>query len=476
MTSLELELPLERQSFNFNDPPPPPVDAFPALRSLTLLYEPSHYRLISRCSSLTSPTLWRPDAFGLFSLSSSSSPLHRSLASLTIHSAWLEAALSPLAAFPRLASLAFHSCSIDSCELHALSRSLHTLTHLAILDCPLVSSHVLAPLVEANPALSSLSLHSTSYPLFAAQGLRTLLVHSSPCLHTLTLSGLPSYRPGMLARCSSLKRLTLKGRGEARETEAAAAAAEATPAEAAVVATPVAAHRCRRYYVDIRAEATAANADTIAAMDDSRALLKNSRWKLKKAAEEALQTPRMHREFALINIRSAVIKVRAAMSLCRYMQVAVVEVDGRMARVKALAKAGLAADAAGFFTAVLDPAREEKDREREVQGGGGMEVEELVNFIPETDLPADLAEVSETLLGEESGGWPAIAAVSRAEARGLLHALTEQLLAQISPLVVALPGCLPPSPLPHLSCAPLPPPYPSLTILHRPPPTMLFQA
>ncbi|CAI5505248.1 unnamed protein product [Closterium sp. Naga37s-1] len=416
-----------------------PSRRLPALRSLTLLYEPSHYRFIDRCSSLTSLTLWRPSAFALYSLASPSSPLHLSLASLTIHSAVLEAALAPLASFPRLATLAFHSCTIDPCELHAFARSLHTLTHLAILNCPLVSSHVLAPLVETNPALSSLSLHSTSYPLFAAQGLRTMLARSSSRLHTLTLSGLPSYRPGMLARCSSLQRLTLKG-ARRRGRVLCRLSRRRSPAHSGMSG-----NRWRRYYLYIRAEAAAANADTIAAMDDSRAVLKNARWKLKKAAEEGLQTRRMHGEFALIHIRNAVIKVRAAMSLCRCMRVAVAEVDGRMARVEALVQAGAAADAAGLFTAALDPEREEKDREREGQGGGGREVEELVAFIPESDLSADLADVSEAL-GEETGMWPAIVAVSRAEARALLHVLTGQLMAQMLAIGDAFEPALPPVP------------------------------
>ncbi|CAI5498189.1 unnamed protein product [Closterium sp. Naga37s-1] len=517
ITSLELDSPLYRSYNEFNETPPPPVDAFPALRSLTLLYEPSHYRFISRCSSLTSLTLWRPDAFALFSLASSSSPLRLSLSSLTIHSAWLEAALTPLAAFPRLASLAFHSCSIDPCELHALSRSLHTLTHLDIHDCPLVSSHSLAALAETNPALSSLSLHSTSYPLFAAQGLRNVLRSVSSRLHTLTLSGLPSFRPGLLARCSGLKRLTVRGRGEARESvspsespqkpsleglvamlvrveqraggggmeggdgvvergdgemvvgheggggsaasasAAAAAAAEETPEEATAAGaaaettaeegTAVAAdkgtrgNRNRRYYLDIRAEAAAARADTVAAIDESRALLTTARQKLRKAASEALQTRRMHGEAALANIRQAVILVRAAMSLCRCLRVAVAHVDGRAAREKALAKVGSAAESAGFFTAAVDCEREEGEREREGQGGGGGgEVEGLVNFTPESDLPADLAEVSETLLGEQTGMWPAFVAVSRAEARALLHAQTEQLVEHMEAITAAADG------------------------------------
>ncbi|CAI5489995.1 unnamed protein product [Closterium sp. Naga37s-1] len=535
ITSLELDSPLDRRFIELNETPPPPVDAFPSLHTLTLLYQPSQYRFIARCSSLTSLTLWRPNAFALFSLASSSSPLHLSLSSLTIHSALLEAALTPLATFPHLTSLTFHSCTIDPCELHSLSRSLHTLTHLAVHDCPLVSSHSLATLVETNLALSSLSLHSTSYPLFAAQGLRNVLRSSSSRLHTLTLSGLPAFRPGTLARCSGLKCLTLRGRGEARESVSlsestyespqepsleglvaflvrveekggggggveqqgclegteggvdaverregkkrreggtpasgsAAATAAATAAETAEeataagaaaestaeAATPVPTHagtrgnEDRRYYLDIRMEAAAACADTAAAIDDSRALLlTTAKQKLRKAISEAQETPRMHGESALANIRNAVILVRAAMSFCRCVRLAVVHVDGRMAREAALKNVGSAAESAGFFASAVDYEREEREREREGReggGGGGREVEELVGFVPESDLPADLAEVSETLLGEQTGVWPAFVAVSREDARRLLHVLREQLDAHMESFIDAFEDATP---------------------------------
>ncbi|CAI5519764.1 unnamed protein product [Closterium sp. Naga37s-1] len=513
VTSLELDSPLERHSV-FNDPPPPPVDAFPSLRSLTLLYEPSHYRFISRCPSLTSLTLWGPNAFALYSLASPSSPLRLSLASLTIHSARLEAALSPLASFPRLTSLSFLSCTIDPCELHALSRSLHTLTHLALLSCPLVSSHSLAALAQTNPALSSLSLYSTSYPLFAAQGLLTLLRTSSSRLHTLNLSGLPSYRPGMLGLCSSLKRLTVKGLGEARESVmpseapqkpsleclvamlvrveqwggsagmvagddrvgrrqvemvvgngegggAAAAAAAADDGEAAMTAHDAAAlpaattlvesetgirGHMSPTYLDFRMEAAAARADMVAAIDDWRALMGTCEWRLQKVISQVMRARHMRGEFALSSIRNAIIQVRAAISLCLCVRLSVNEVNARIAREEALVEACTAAQAAGLFTAPLDEEMEpEGHQERGGQRGGGREVEELVGFSPESDLPADLAEVSETLLGEETGGWPAFVAVSQREARGLLQALTQQLVARMEAVACGAPPGAPPT-------------------------------
>ncbi|CAI5507319.1 unnamed protein product [Closterium sp. Naga37s-1] len=103
---------------------------------------------------------------------------------------------------------------IDPSEMHALSRSLHTLTQLGIIDCPLISSHSLATVAQANPALSSLSLQSTTYHLFSAQGLWSFLRAPPSHLHSLSFSGLPSFRPGLLARCSGLQSLMITGRWE----------------------------------------------------------------------------------------------------------------------------------------------------------------------------------------------------------------------------------------------------------------------
>ncbi|CAI7761024.1 unnamed protein product [Closterium sp. NIES-53] len=218
LTSLELHSPFARRPIihrNSTGTPLPPIHAFPALHSLALLIPASKLTPLTRCSSLTSLTLWNPLPSTLSSLaSSSSSSVRTSLKSLTLHSAKLESCLAPLASLPRLTSLAFLSCTIDPFDLHALARSLHTLTHLTIHNCPLVSSHALAALVEANQALSSLSLRGTTYRLFSAPPFRSLLHLSSPRLHTLELSGLPSFRPGMLAHCSGLQSLVLKGMPE----------------------------------------------------------------------------------------------------------------------------------------------------------------------------------------------------------------------------------------------------------------------
>ncbi|CAI6005471.1 unnamed protein product [Closterium sp. NIES-65] len=156
----------------------------------------------------------------------------------------------------------------------------------------------------------------------------------------------------------------------------------------------------------------------------------------------------MHGESALVNIRHAVILVRAAMSLCRCLRMAVAHVDGQAAPEMALANVGSAAESAGFFTAAVDYEREEREREREALGGGGWgEVEELVNFTPESDLPADLAEVSETLLGEQTGMWPAFVGVSQAQARGVLHVLMEQLVEHMEAISDAFEAAPPPAAL-----------------------------
>ncbi|GJP81169.1 hypothetical protein CLOP_g11337 [Closterium sp. NIES-67] len=225
LTSLELDSRYARSPlFYAQQPPLPPVDVFPALRSLALLYLPSDYLALPRCSSLTSLTLWGPEPSTLSSLASSSpspssSSPSASLKSLTNHAAKLHRSLSPLALFPALSSLSFLSCTIDPYALHSLSHSLHTLTHLTVHSCPLVSSHSLAPLLQSNPALSSLSLRGTTYRLFSAQGFRSLLSASSSAsqLHTLRLCGLPSFRPGVLAGCSGLRSLSVEGVIEAQD-------------------------------------------------------------------------------------------------------------------------------------------------------------------------------------------------------------------------------------------------------------------
>ncbi|CAI5971653.1 unnamed protein product [Closterium sp. NIES-64] len=214
VASLELDSPFVRRPIIYPHSTGTPL---PPIHSFALLITASKLNPLTCCSSLTSLTLWNPLPSTLSSLassSSSSSSVRASLKSLTLHSAKLQSCLAPLASFPHLASLAFLACTIDPFDLHALACSLHTLTHLTIHDCPLVSSHALAALVEANPALASLALHGTTNHLFSAPPFRSLLLLSSPRLHTLDLSGLPSFRPGMLAPCSGLHSLALTGMPE----------------------------------------------------------------------------------------------------------------------------------------------------------------------------------------------------------------------------------------------------------------------
>ncbi|CAI5480005.1 unnamed protein product [Closterium sp. Yama58-4] len=412
------------------------LHTFPALRSLSLLFIPTHYRFIALCSSLTSLALWHPNAFALHSLASPSTPLHRSLTSLTIHNAWLEAALKPLASFPRLASLSFLSCTIDPCDLHALSRSLHTLTHLTIHDCPMIPSHSLAALAESNPSLSSLSLHSTSYLLFIPHGLRDLFLSSSSRLHSLTLSGLPSYRPGMLARCSSLQRLTLRGR-EAERGSFMPSSSPQKPSLDCIVAMLVQVEQLgvaegpegggdgvERW--EGATEAAAGRAEFVAAMDNWLALSKTSQWKLIKAATEALRWRHLHHGAGALHlIHRAVIHVRSAILLCRCVRLAKAEMKGWSEREDALAKACRAAGAAGVFAAAVEEQVEVVEQEREVDGWGvqWIEAEEVARYMPEDDLEDDLAVVSEKLLA-----W---VVVPQADAREVLHALMEVLLLEM---------------------------------------------
>ncbi|CAI5975362.1 unnamed protein product [Closterium sp. NIES-65] len=217
LTSLDLDSPWERctiSSYTNNRTSRAPLHAFPALRSLSLLLPVSHLDSLPHCSFLTPLALFNPHPSTLSSLASSSSAVRPILKTLNLKSAELTACLAPLASFPSLSSLDLQTCSIDPFELHALSRSLHTLTDLGIINCPLISSHSLATLAQTNLALSSLSLHTTSYHLFSAQGLWSLF-HAPPAhLHTLSFSGLPSFRPGLLAHCSGLQSLTIAGRWE----------------------------------------------------------------------------------------------------------------------------------------------------------------------------------------------------------------------------------------------------------------------
>ncbi|CAI5475498.1 unnamed protein product [Closterium sp. Yama58-4] len=273
----------------------------------------------------------------------------------------------------------------------------------------MLSQHWLKP----NPALSSLSLHSTTYFLFISQDPRNLFLSSSSHLHTLNLSGLPFFISGMLARCSSLKLLTLKGRGEARESVFPNEALQQPSLESLVALL-------------VHVEARGGGSGMITRARNTRG------------------------EFALSTIRHVVIEVPAAISLCICVRLSVDEVNARIAREEALLEACDSAETAGQFTAALDEEREEKHRENDREGGseegggGGRGVEELVGFIPENDMSADLAKLSETLLGEQTGIWPAIVAVSRGEARALLHALTQQLVAHMEAIAAGVPPGAPP--------------------------------
>ncbi|CAI5966024.1 unnamed protein product [Closterium sp. NIES-65] len=415
LTSLELKSRYARARLSYTRQPPlPPVHLLPSLQSLSLLYVPSDYLSIPRCSSLTTLTLWAPESSALsslaFSSSSSSSslassppsPLRASLTSLTIHSAELEGSVSSFSLFPSLASLSLHSCTIDPYELRALSPSLHSLTHLTIHSCPLVSSHSLIPILQANPALSSLSLHGTTYCLFAAQVFRSLLSHSSSQLHSVHLAGLPSFRPGLLAACSALRSLSLEGvvdcasdsllpraasldrlvgmlvrverRGERRGEEAGEEAGGDSREEAegdggadvsekahqSVSAAAAAARVSPRGndeqwggYVDIRREAEAAQEDKLAAVGDVVRLSRVAIEASKTAHSDALLAARVEGEDAVPRIVASLGKIRFGISACRSFCAGVREANAAIEWEEALMQA-LAAAAAAAAVGVSD--------------------------------------------------------------------------------------------------------------------------
>ncbi|CAI5461554.1 unnamed protein product [Closterium sp. Yama58-4] len=194
----------------------PPLSAFPSLLSLTLYRLdglPVQIASLSRCSSLTSLSLWHLTDPLLSSLSSSSSSLP-ALQSLTLTSASVRASLGSLGAFPLLSSLALCTCSqIDFPEMHTLSRFLHTLTHLTIQDCLLVPASAVACLTAANSSLASLSLRG-NMRLFSPREIEAALKSAAGALETLTLSGMPMLRRGTLEGCTRLKSLRLEyGKG-----------------------------------------------------------------------------------------------------------------------------------------------------------------------------------------------------------------------------------------------------------------------
>ncbi|CAI5521793.1 unnamed protein product [Closterium sp. Naga37s-1] len=384
LTSLELNSRYQRSYTR--QPSLPPLHLFPSLQSLSLLYVPSDLLPITRCSSLTSLTLWSPESSSLSSLAFSSSPLassstssvassppsslRTSLSSLTIHSAQLQGSLASLALFPSLSSLSLHSCTIDPNELHSfsrsihsLSRSLHSLTHLTIHSCPLISSRSLIPILQANPALSSLTLHETTYRLFGAQGLCSLLARCSSQLRSLHLAGLPCVRPGLLADCRGLSSLSVEavidppgrqfprdvsldglvsmlvrverigvagGRagGEAgREaggevgTEGwekgnAGGSAAAAAAAASRIACRAAAGGSGRY-VDFRTEAVAAQADKFAATQSAINFFDAAEEALRIAQSDARWAARAEGEITVARIAACLGNIRSGISACR---------------------------------------------------------------------------------------------------------------------------------------------------------------
>ncbi|CAI5521787.1 unnamed protein product [Closterium sp. Naga37s-1] len=479
LTSLELNSRYARSRLSYTRQPPlPPVHLLPSLQSLSLLYVPSDYLPVPRCSSLTSLTLWAPESSALSSLAfSSSSPSSSS------------GSLASLSFFPSHSSLSLHSCTIDPYELRSLSRSLHSLTHLTIHSCPLVSSHSLVPILQSNPALSSLSLHGTNYCLFAAQRFRSLLSHSSSQLHSLHLSGLPSFHPGLLAACSALRSLSLEGvgissdsrlprtvtldglvgmlvrverrggaggkarggagaeaggkaggraGGKAKEDGGADVSERAEPGAPAVAAEAQVSSRGgdKQWgrYVDIRREAAAAQEDKLVAAKNIIPLMRAAHQATRTAHSDALSAARVEGVNAVPRIVASFGKIRFGVSACRTFCAGVREANAAIkweeALMRAFAVAGASGGggggaaaaaafaarrhAAGFFTTELNLEEEEDGDGEETEAGDGSRG--MDDMLSHDGL-------SEGVLG---GVWSG-AVETRAEGVERLHALIDEL-------------------------------------------------
>ncbi|CAI7774572.1 unnamed protein product [Closterium sp. NIES-53] len=479
-------------------PPPAPIPFTAAplypLRSRDLFP-------ITRCSSLTSLTLWSPESSSLSSLAFSSSSLasssassvassppsslRTSLSSVTIHSAQLQGSLASLALFPSLSSLSLHSCTIDPNELHSfsrslhsLSRSLHSLTHLTIHSCPLVSSRSLAPILQANPALSSLSLHSTTYRLFSAQGLRALLSRCSSQLRSLHLDGLPCVRPGLLADCRGLSSLSVEGAidppgqhlpqdvsldglvsmlvrveriGVARGRAGGEAGREAggevgtegwekgnAGGSAATAAAAVSRIACRAAaggsgrFVDFRTEAVAAQADKFAATQSAINFFDAAEEAIEIAQSDASWAACAEGEIVVARIAACLGNIRSGISACRSFCQAVRESKATFVWEERLMRAFVAAAAANSnAAAAADPNATivagqaaglfstklrfgEEDGEEEGDDIRAMDAILAVDGLPES----------------APGGVRSGAVETREEVLGMLRPLTEELREQ----------------------------------------------
>ncbi|CAI6002449.1 unnamed protein product [Closterium sp. NIES-64] len=425
----------------------PPLPSF-----LSLLYAPSNYLSIRRCSSLTSLTLGNPKSSTLSSLafsspslvssssssSSSSSPLasfppsslRTSLTSLTIHSPKLQGSLASLAFVPSLSSLSLHSCTVDPYELSSLSHSLHSLTHLIVHSCPLVSSRSLIPILQANPALTSLSLHGTTYRLFACTALRSLSVEGigeSSCSvfwRGVSLDGIA----GMLVWVEQTGGRTGgeaggDGGGEAggeaggdggleggaNAWERGRGSAPAAAAEAAVL--PKGSNKQCGKYVDIRTEAEAAQADKLVAVGEVPDFIGTAAQTSRAALSEVTEVARAGGESAVARIIASFGKIRFWISVCRSCSDireynAVMDWEEKLMR----SAGAVAGRATGYFATEVNGGEEVRDGEEEQ----GFEIMD--------STPADEALPERVLGGERSG-----AVETHVEAMRRLDALVDML-------------------------------------------------
>ncbi|GJP37663.1 hypothetical protein CLOM_g22100 [Closterium sp. NIES-68] len=360
LNKLELDDPFARPTDESSSEPRHfPFDAVPALQTLNLLFPAEDVPSLPRCSALTSLIIRKPSRTTLFSLASSSSAARISLQYLCVISAGLIGSLACFSCFPNLTELAFNACIFNPSEVIALSRSITTLTRLAAADCPSVCSRIVAAIVQSNPGLSLLELASSSYHLFSPRGLSTMLQSSRPKLQTLILVRLPSFRPGMLADCSSLRCLTVQmGEGSLEGLVGMLVRVEEKGAEEGrkeeySVTPPSAVSSIggnlmggRRQYVDIRTAAAAAHADRVSSFNDAVSLIDRAKEGLEVICFEADNARESDSEH---KIRRAIAGAGLVGSLCKSAYLGICDANEARAREILMKRKFAAAQGLGFF-------------------------------------------------------------------------------------------------------------------------------
>ncbi|GJP36362.1 hypothetical protein CLOM_g20876 [Closterium sp. NIES-68] len=188
----------------------PPLESFTALQSLTLICMsyPRDPSPICHSSSLTSLTVSHITDAMLCTLTAASSSIS-SLQSLKLIHSDVSSSLLTLSSFTGLTTLSFQSCDeITHTELQYLSKSIHSLSGLAFVQCKHITEDGVKAVVGSNPALRSLSLQL--YP--TASSTRDKINAMLDCcqqLETLTLTSFHTCQRVLLTDLSCLQSLTL---------------------------------------------------------------------------------------------------------------------------------------------------------------------------------------------------------------------------------------------------------------------------